>query len=105
MRRLLRRAPRHRSPSYDLRRAPRIHPHFARNAIRVGLIQRFLSRACLPYEETGATAPTFPSSAFSLVLGRLELARLLLEHDRNAVAYRLRSRGQTSELQSHHDLV
>src|SRR5258706_6017907 len=42
MRRLLRRAPRHRSPSYDLRRAPRIHPHFARNAIRVGLVQRFL---------------------------------------------------------------
>ena len=36
--RLLRRcAPRLRSPSYDLRRAPRIHPHFASNAYRGGL--------------------------------------------------------------------
>src|SRR6266498_4894635 len=85
MRRLLRRAPRHRSPSYDLRRAPRIHPRFARNAIRVGLIQRFLSRACLPFEESNATAP----ACCSLVLGRLELARLLLEHNRDAVANRV----------------
>ncbi len=36
-------APRHRSSNYDLRRAPSIHPHFARNAIRVGTSQRFLS--------------------------------------------------------------
>jgi len=33
--------PRLRSPSYDLRRTPRIHPHFASNAIRGGLNQRF----------------------------------------------------------------
>ena len=43
MRRLRRCAPRLRSPSYDLRRAPRIHPRFASNAIRGGLNQRFLS--------------------------------------------------------------
>ena len=42
MRCLRRYAPRHRSLNYDLRRAPSIHPHFARNAIRVGPIQRFL---------------------------------------------------------------
>ncbi len=30
-------------PRYDLRRAPRIHPHFASNAIRGGLNQRFLT--------------------------------------------------------------
>ena len=42
MRRLRRCAPRHRSPSYDLRRAPRNHPHFASNAIRGGFNQRFL---------------------------------------------------------------
>ena len=34
--------PRRRSPGYDLRRAPRIHLHFAGNAIRGGLNQRFL---------------------------------------------------------------
>ena len=39
--RLRRCAPRHRRTNYDLRRAPRIDPRFARNAIRVGLIQRF----------------------------------------------------------------
>jgi hypothetical protein len=33
--------PRCRSPGYDLRRAPCIHPHFASNAIRGGLNQRF----------------------------------------------------------------
>jgi hypothetical protein len=33
--------PRLRSPGYDLRRAPCIHPHFASNAIRGGLNQRF----------------------------------------------------------------
>jgi len=43
MRRLRRCAPRLRSPGYDLRRAPRIHPHFASNAIRGGLNQRSLS--------------------------------------------------------------
>ena len=42
MRRLRRCAPRLRRLNYDLRRAPRIHPHFARNAIRGGLNQRFL---------------------------------------------------------------
>ncbi len=41
MRRLRRCAPRYRSQSYDLRRAPRIHPYFASNAIRGGLNQRF----------------------------------------------------------------
>src|SRR5713101_10121245 len=41
MRRLRRCAPRLRSPSYDLRRAPRILPHFASNAIRGGFNQRF----------------------------------------------------------------
>ena len=44
MRRLRRCAPRHRSPGYDLRRAPCIHPHFDRNAIRGGLNQRFLGK-------------------------------------------------------------
>ncbi len=34
--------PRLRSPGYDLRCAPRILPHFASNAIRGGLNQRFL---------------------------------------------------------------
>ena len=33
--------PRLRRLNYDLRRAPRIHPHFAGNAIRGGLNQRF----------------------------------------------------------------
>ena len=42
MRRLRRCAPRLRSPGYDLRRAPCILPHFASNAIRGGLNQRFL---------------------------------------------------------------
>ena len=42
IRRLRRCAPWLRSPGYDLRRAPRIHPHFASNAICVGLNQRFL---------------------------------------------------------------
>jgi hypothetical protein len=42
MRRLRRCAPRLRRLNYDLRRAPRIHPHFASNAIRGGLNQRFL---------------------------------------------------------------
>jgi hypothetical protein len=41
MRRLRCCAPRLRSPSYDLRRVPRILPHFASNAIRGGLNQRF----------------------------------------------------------------
>jgi len=44
MRRLRRCAPRLCSASYDLRRAPRIHPHFVRNAIRGGLDQRLLNR-------------------------------------------------------------
>jgi hypothetical protein len=43
MRRLRCCAPRLRSPGYDLRRAPRIRPHFASNAIRGGLNQRFLN--------------------------------------------------------------
>src|SRR5712692_2774706 len=43
MRRLHRCAPRLRSPGYDLRRAPCIHPHFASNAICGGLNQRFLN--------------------------------------------------------------
>jgi hypothetical protein len=43
MRRLRRCAPRLRSPGYDLRRAPCIHPYFACNAIRGGLNQRFLN--------------------------------------------------------------
>jgi hypothetical protein len=34
-------APRIRSPRYDLRRAPRNHPHFACNAVHEGLNQRF----------------------------------------------------------------
>ncbi len=33
--------PRLRRLNYDLRRAPRIHPHFAGNAVRGGLNQRF----------------------------------------------------------------
>jgi hypothetical protein len=33
-------------PRYDLRRAPRIHPHFTSNAIRGGLNQRLLSHFC-----------------------------------------------------------
>jgi len=37
--------PRHRSPGYDLRRAPCFHPHFVGNAIRGGLNQRFLKRS------------------------------------------------------------
>jgi rhodanese-related sulfurtransferase len=41
MRRLRRCASRLRSPGYDLRRASCIHPHFASNAIRGGLNQRF----------------------------------------------------------------
>jgi hypothetical protein len=41
MRRLRRCAPRLRSSDYDLRRASRIHLHFASNAIREGLNQRF----------------------------------------------------------------
>ena len=41
MRRLRRCAPRLRSPGYDLRRAPRIHPHFVSNTIRGVLNQRF----------------------------------------------------------------
>jgi len=53
MRHLRRCAPRLRSPGYDLRRAPRIHPHFARNAIRGGLNQRFLSAG------VAAIAPRF----------------------------------------------
>ena len=40
MRRLRRCAPRLRSPSYDLRRAPCIQPHFASNAVHEGLNQR-----------------------------------------------------------------
>ena len=47
MRCLRRCAPRLRSPGYDLRRAPCIHPHFISNAIREGLNQRFLSRSSL----------------------------------------------------------
>jgi 4-oxalocrotonate tautomerase len=43
MRRLRCCAPRLRSPGYDLRRAPRIHPHFASNAIYGGLNRRFLN--------------------------------------------------------------
>ncbi len=47
MRRLRRCAPWLRSPSYDLRRAPRIHPHLASNAAHEGLNQRFLKfRLC-----------------------------------------------------------
>jgi len=42
IRRLCRCAPRCRSPSYDLRRAPCIHPHFASNASRGGLNRRSL---------------------------------------------------------------
>ena len=41
MRRLRRCAPRLSRLNYDLRRAPRIHSHFASNAIRGGLNQRF----------------------------------------------------------------
>jgi hypothetical protein len=41
MQRLRRCAPRLRSPGYDLRRAPCIHPHFASNAAHEGLNQRF----------------------------------------------------------------
>ena len=41
MRRLRRCTPRLRIPSYDLRRAPRSHPHFACNAAHEGLNQRF----------------------------------------------------------------
>ena len=41
MRRLRRCAPRLRRLNYDLRRAPRIHPHFACNAAHEGLNQRF----------------------------------------------------------------
>ena len=47
MRRLRRCAPRLRSPSYDLRRAPSSHPHFAGNAIRGGLNQRSLRCCCV----------------------------------------------------------
>jgi hypothetical protein len=51
MRSLRRCAPWLRSPSYDLRRAPCIHPHFACNAICGGLDQRFLNPS--PSREKG----------------------------------------------------
>ena len=41
MRRWRRRAPRHRRPSYDLRRPSSHHPHFATNALHRRLVQRF----------------------------------------------------------------
>ena len=40
IRRSLRCAPRHRSPSYDLRRVPRDHSDFDSNALRGGFVQR-----------------------------------------------------------------
>ena len=60
MRRLLCRAPWHRSVDYDLRRASRMHPHLALQRNRVGLVQRFPNS-----QRTRADAPRRVTSARS----------------------------------------
>ncbi len=62
LRRLHRCAPRLRSVNYDLRRTPRIRPHFARNAVHEGLNQRFLSLQLFfqPYLDQGLVGHVAP---------------------------------------------
>jgi hypothetical protein len=71
MRRLRRCAPWLRRLNYDLRRTPHIHPHFASNAIRGGLNQRFLK-----YGSGSISAPFHNISCGSLRPFPLHAARV-----------------------------